>query len=374
MKKMFSFFLGLFFLFILVISFSNNLMKLFANFHNSKNSIFGSDKYRYGDLYGLSYLKDFKFEIDENSNNVALIKYNTSAYNLFIAGDSYLGRPFVKSDSIFCGVNDYWYSNYVRETPPAIKLPDNQRNILVIETVERNLLTFADTNVLSHIVVGNKNKIINKNIPTKLSFNNLYIDLTEKYVYNPGLNENLEYNLFDYRLFTPLKEFKANLNDKVFNRVNNDVVISPDRKYLFYAPTVDTTSWSSAFIKIEDADIERIVNSLNVLYKNYREAGFDEVYFSIMPNPVTILSPDIFGKEKYNKIITRIESNRNLNMPVIDVYELFKHVKMQIYFNSDTHWNANGFRLWVNEFNRRINEDQNSWESKKNITTLHFPN
>ena len=192
---------------------------------------------------------------------------------------------------------------------------------------------------------------------TRLTIDKLYAALSRKYADNPVLNENLEFNLFDYKLFTPLKEFKANLNYRLFNRVNNDVRVSPDHKYLFYNATIDTNYTTSSFTRIDNAEITRIVNVLNNIYIHYKAKGFDEVYFTIIPNPVTVLSPGILGTIKYNELIPRIYNNTGLKIPVIDVYNLFRQSNIQIYFRSDTHWNNNGFHVWANEFNETIYKD-----------------
>jgi hypothetical protein len=90
---------------------------------------------------------------------------------------------------------------------------------------------------------------------------------------------------------------------------------------------------------------------MNRLYQYYRAKGFDEVYFSIIPNPVTILYPEM---GKYNEIISRVMHHPNLKVPVIDVYDQFRSAAVRIYSKADTHWSVNGFNIWLNEFNKKL--------------------
>ena len=47
---------------IMIVSTSGKLMRQITQYRTSTTSALGSEKYRYGDLYGLSYLPDFKIE------------------------------------------------------------------------------------------------------------------------------------------------------------------------------------------------------------------------------------------------------------------------------------------------------------------------
>ena len=78
------------------------------------------------------------------------------------------------------------------------------------------------------------------------------------------------------------------------------------------------------------------------------KAGFDEVYLSIIPNKVSILSPDM---GKYNQLIERVQSDLNLKIPVIDTYSDFKKNPTKYYLKSDSHWTCEGRDIWLDKVN-----------------------
>jgi hypothetical protein len=348
MGKKFLIIFTVFFIILLIISTSSKLMKIISDYRFSTRTILRSDKYYYGDMFGLSYLSDFKIKNDFESSEIEVKKYNkTPSINLYIAGDSYLSNSYVKNSSLFCGVKQYTYLRVNDDDDiKTIKLIKGEKNILLIETVERAVRAYGDKNFLiDKLRIKQSGKV-----KTKLTVEQIN-EFIQKSIYNSNINQNLEFNLFDYCIFTPFKELKASINYKLFNRIADKIFISPDKTYLLYKSTIDTFSWESSFTQIDNEEVDNIVSSLNYVYNYYKSAGFDEVYLSIIPNPVIILYPQL---GKYNELIHRIQNNQNLKIPIIDVYNVFKATSKQIYFKSDTHWNNNGFDLWLNEFNKRL--------------------
>ncbi|RZK24918.1 MAG: hypothetical protein EOO63_16760 [Hymenobacter sp.] len=132
-------------------------------------------------------------------------------------------------------------------------------------------------------------------------------------------------------------------------------MISPDGRNLFLSSSVSGNN--SSFAKIEDAKIAMVITSLNELYAHYKARGFHEVYLTIIPNPVTIVAPQMGN---YNRLIERIQNNPELKMPFIDVYQRFKASKQPLYQQADTHWNYRGFRLWVEEVNKTLRKTHSS--------------
>jgi hypothetical protein len=168
---------------------------------------------------------------------------------------------------------------------------------------------------------------------------------------NKNINQNLEFNLFDYIIFNPLKELKAQLNYKLFGRISKEVSIIPNQPYLFLSETVNAESSISSFNPIDDNQIGKVVTTLNSTYSHYRSIGFDAVCFSIIPNPVSIICPEY---KTYNDIIRRVQNHPDLIMPMINIIDRLDSAHCQVYQFSDSHWNYNGFNLWVNEFNKYL--------------------
>jgi lysophospholipase L1-like esterase len=175
-------------------------------------------------------------------------------------------------------------------------------------------------------------------------------------IFNNSINNNIEFNLWESKAFTPIKELRALINQRLFNRIDNYVSIGTDGKYLLFSETIDKKGFAaSSFQEINDLEIDTLVDRLNSFYFEYKKKGFDEVYLSIIPNPVTILYPNYKGF-KYNNLIPRLQQNKKLEIKLIDVFQDFKNSPFQIYQNSDTHWNTNGRNLWLNKINEELSK------------------
>ena len=144
-------------------------------------------------------------------------------------------------------------------------------------------------------------------------------------------------------------EYKAALNYYVFNRASGDVVISNDRKFLFYKETVSKTDVGSSYFPVTAGDAANIVDVMNNIYEHYRAGGFAEVYVSIIPNSPTIMQP-----EGYNNLIPMVQNDPRLKMKVIDIYTVFKNSKDVYYLPGDTHWNHNGKQRWLDLVNEQV--------------------
>ena len=296
---------------------------------------------RYGDLYSGCFLSQY---IDTAATK-KLTEYKTSRKNidLYILHDSYLAYQLKKEN--FIGVDKLILSDF-RGDGKQIRLDRSKKNILIIESSERSSdWHFTDTAFMFSKIYINKPKIEkDKSAKTK---GNPFIN----YFFNPFVNQNLEFNLFDYELFKPLKETKAKLIFNYFNKVPKDIAVSSNRNYLLLNETVDNNFVESSFRWLSNEQIDFIVNTMNRINLYYKNIGFDEVYFSIIPNPVSIIDSE---RLPYNHKIERIKNTDWLHAKFIDVYDVFKNSKKQIYRRDDSHWNGNGVQLWVNEVNTKF--------------------
>lgn len=356
MKKIVAYIVLIFFITIYLISSHIGYMKKVTEWKYKSKTIFASDKYSYGDLYGMSYYP-IKEVFGSDSLTVPIDKYpNTKNKNLCLVHDSYLGGAFLKQKYQLSGIDTIFDIEYPWRNKPStpILLDTTKINILVFEIVERHLLTLFDSLTATNVVkfkinipnAINKRQIIQDEITT--ASNNSPIEKIVQILFCENVNTNLEFVIFNSRIFTPFKEFKSYINNTFFDRKATDIFVSANKKYMFYSETR-----TSIEKKITNAEVNKTVKLLNYVYEYYKKKGFSEVYFSIIPNPVSIIEPDC---ENYNNLIPLIQNNKNLIVPMIDIYTVFKKTNNNIYYHSDTHWNKNGFQLWLNEFNRKTNE------------------
>ncbi len=337
--KVILFLFSLLFLCILIIASSTEKMEVL--YYQYKNDgLLQSQKYIYGDLYGLAYLPKFKLQEPIRPRTVPFNKNpSTKIVNLFLVKDSYLGKDFITNDSLFSHLNSYHDTQWGMESVFFdLKSDTRNINILLFETVERYFLQrFSDTSVVLKKAMSRKNIIR----PSK------FLDQ----IFNKQIEANLENCLFDYAFCNLFKELKATAIYNLFDRLNAKVEISNDKDYLLLTETTDNTSRTSSFYKLSSLEIEQYINTLNAITIKAKSVGFDEVYLSIIPNPVTIVDS---GRGTYNNLIPAIQNNPNLKMRVIDIYKPFKKSHLELYSKSDSHWNQDGFYLWLEQFNKQL--------------------
>jgi len=339
MKRLSALFVLVFFLLLYIISSNELLMKSFYGFKSNLNSLFAPDRHRFGDLYGLSYLSSFKQELSSDSLKVQIKKpfCSNKNINFCLVHDSYLGEQFLKSKNQLMGIDtiyDHTWDGYWKTKP--IKLDTSKLNILLFEIVERNLLSLDSTVGLNVVKINQQNK------PEKSIFNRIK-QKTKDFLFNQKINTNLDYLLFDTQIFSPFKELKSYINYIFFERTAQEVILSSNKKYLFLSETKQSVE-----NKIPKDKINNTVKLLNAMYSYYKNKGFNKIYCSIIPNPISIIKPDC---NKYNELIPSVQNNPDLKMPMIDIYTIFKNANFDIFYHSDSHWNKNGFQLWLNEFN-----------------------
>ena len=307
----------------------------------------GSDKGGTGDLYGFTSLPQFAV-----ADTSVLKKPDCNGaiknYNIYALTDSYTEEIFAHPD-YFCGADKCGqaFSNVGDILP--VYLDKTKKNIVMIECVERNVRTnLTDTNYLTRFIRILKEKPSETKAAPKADNFHFHFDIK-------NLDGNYETNIWDYNFLRPLKQLKAKMTFNLFNRTYVDALVSPDGKYLFYQPTVDTSFLQSSYRPINDQELKKIVTALNVAYAHFKNLGFDEVYLSIVPNPVTILYPDYEGL-KYNELIPRLENDPSLKLKVFDIYQVFKNSseKDKLYQHSDTHWTRFGATIWLNNLNSKL--------------------
>jgi hypothetical protein len=334
------------------ISCSNTLSEKYTDLRFGGNIWFSYDKFRYGDLFGISFLPGYKHELAKEPAYVKKKKYNIpKAIDLYLINDSYVGFHLAV-DSNFYGISKIKHKDWFDSIPIETVLDTSKINVLLFEVSERYFRYISDSITLKKQVVVMKNTTsarteIQNMEPRHTGF---FEDMFS-YIFNKQTNENLEFNAFDYHFITPLRELKAEINYKFFNRVSKEVVVSDHNDNLYFAATIDTSEKSSSFNYLPKEEVTSTIAWLNASYKYYKKLGFDEVYFTIVPNPVSVLCPD---RSKYNHLIPIITHDSSLRMPMIDLFDIFRNYPTPVYFKSDTHWNDDGFTIWLNLFHERL--------------------
>ncbi len=296
-----------------------------------------TDIRHYGDLYALSYLPGYK-QFHEPCTYRAPLVERKRKIRLVVIGDSYAEKlkPYDFSADEFEFV--HWYNKL------HVTIDPDYYNVLIIETTERATSRLAQPN--SNLIIGNKNAVADKE-------NINLIESIRRALGNTNVEWNIESMLFNNDVFKHLKELKAQLNHVVFSRIAPDVIISKNQNRLYYRPTIDTVeNPNSSFSILTDSVINARVKGMYATSAQYKNAGFNRVIFSIIPNPVSVIEPEMGN---YNHQIERIQNNgRLLHIEYIDAYHLLNTMGEKAFYLSDTHWNCEGISGWLDEINWRV--------------------
>ncbi|WP_375445306.1 hypothetical protein [uncultured Fibrella sp.] len=328
-----------------VVSFMPSLVKAFVMARDKfpSNHPFASDKLRFGDLYGISFIPTFRMPYQTHSQTLDLAGIQPGKpYNLCILGDSYKGAALLQS-SAFTHVNELTLGEVEGILTNQLTVPDAQyQSVLVLETAERYVRARLGSTT------------IDTARPVPVSLNSLsWLQQQSMRLIRAFCRDSstdLEYFVFDYGCLRPLKEARAALAFRYFDRVPDGVGISANKQHLYLKETL-LGEKTSSFAALDSVEVDSIVANLNRLNRRALQKGYKAVYLSIIPNPVSVIEPT---RSAYNHLIERVEQHPALEMGVISLYERFSKNGGYYYHPSDSHWNQAGIDVWVRSMNHII--------------------
>lgn len=297
------------------------------------------DDYRFGDLYRLSALPQFK-QAQPNCPS-STVSSDTASTHLYIIGDS-----FTEPQRI--GQPDFRVSHYQRvawDHRQRVQLNPAKRNVLVLESVERHFREHFAIPVTELVVETDTTQPPTQRLPLRKR-------LSQEF-HRSDVEERLESTLFSQDWAFWFKELKARLTFDWFDREYASVSVSSDGRHLFLRSDTDTTKQlNSSFARLTDREVSTLVDSVNAVADRYKRLGFDEVYLSIIPNKASILET---GRSDYNRLVERVQQSPKLRVPTIDVFSPYQRAQSSPYLLSDTHWNCTGRAIWIDQVRKTAN-------------------
>lgn len=297
------------------------------------------DDYRFGDLYRLSALPQFKQA--QPVCPTSRPSSDTASTHLYIIGDSF-SEPQRISQS------DFPVSHYQRvawDFQQRAQLDTTRRNVLILESVERHFREHFARPVSELVVEADTTQTPTLR-PTLWQW-------IKKDIHWGQVEERLESTLFSHDWAFWFKELKATLTLNWFNRWSSSVSLSDNGQNLYLSSDTDTTkTLNSSFSVLTDQEVNKLVDSVNAVAARYRQLGFDEVYLSIIPNKASILETE---RSDYNHLIERVQNHPKLSVSPIDIYTRYRKAPASPYLKSDTHWDCLGRAMWLEQVNRVLN-------------------
>lgn len=335
---------------LMCVSTSRTAMQYISERRNENPAWWGVHKPIQGDLVTMAYLErlnkfnaplDYKFTRPADS---------TGNIDFYTHGDSYIWKI---PGTAFARTHRYQFGWRYR-SDIVYTLDTERRNILLIEISERYArMYFNSTNIFNHVKKAEQPSA--GLLPIAKAHYASFTDTDPTWVddlFNANINQNLEYNLFNYNFINPIRRAKAELNYRLFGRASGDVVIADNGRHLLIKETQAGKRIENNNYPLQRGELNRMIYNLNKIYDHYKQDGFEEVYLSIIPNPATIVQP-----QGYNKLIPAIEQHPGLKMKTISVYELYQKSGSKIYRPGDTHWNNEGLQLWLKQVNDMLRKE-----------------
>ena len=277
---------------------------------------------------------------------------------LYLIGDSHTvlvpKKSYACIDSLVFSYKDAYTLTYNLDT--------SKNNILLFNITERLIERYFGDGALFRNLDSNRDKALYKVLFATQSAKTVRSFYTRAMAvcrwmfsnyFSQKTNSNIEYNLFDYKLLSFIKNSKAWLTYTLFKRGLGDIVISDNGNNLFIRET--TSNEYSSYYKLSEGQIDIIAENINAINKYAISKGFNKVYLCIIPNPTTILQPT-----GYNDLIPKIHSK--IEMKYLDLYSIFTKNpnKSLLYLAGDTHWSNKGLNIWIDELNDIITTQNNN--------------
>ena len=343
MKKIAAFFVFFICLLALVVSSSEQGMRKLTKARYAATGILNSDKYAFGDLYGISYLPEFRIPKEEKFLEVPKGLPVVKDIDLYIVGDSYLYSYIQMDTANFARSKQVVFRKWSEGDAGAIVLqPTGNKKVLLIESVERNIGTLIDMlRVRAHL----------EGYKTPLTWNESLNATLADALYDPLLEQNIDFTLFNFQGLSFLKSLKAQANWDLFHRTTPEVVLSRDHQFLYMKETMDSLQKGSSFYPISAEDIQELLGRMTKIEQYAQSRGFDEVIFSFIPNPVAITRTE---SRPTNQLIVSLSKANHGRLHILDPTQVLAKGGNSYFFKSDSHWNQQGAQAWLNQLNQYL--------------------
>ena len=298
------------------------------------------DDYRFGDLYRMANLPQFKDPVSPCPPRH--VPGNSRRIHLYLIGDSFTETGRLSREDL--PVARYQRVAWDKQT--AIQLDTSATNILLIESVERHLREHAAEPIQNFAVVADTNRMIG--LEKRVSF----LAQLVNQIRGKGMEERLETILFSHDIFLWFRELKASLTLNAFDRVTPTTALSTDRKHLLLSLDTDPINRLNAGTSpLPEKELNSLIMNLNDSETRFKAAGFNRVLLAVIPNKTTLLDP---ARQPYNRLVERVQTHPPRHLPIVDVYTAYRQQTQPVYAHGDSHWNCRGRTIWLDSLTRQL--------------------
>jgi hypothetical protein len=306
-----------------------------------------------GDLYRFAKIYSFKTKLPpQECTDDKLTETDPDTTSVIVIGDSFMETcrghkrfPVQISERLgqpVCSVYAGWMPEYF---DPAYycwknKLDREKKRIILLERVERYLIYSygAEQDEDTSTFQGNENT----------SMEDRWSVQKRRWFTEAGKNYEVFLTSSDYT--TPLIELWNTFRFTALKQISSETpVYSLNPPFLFEAEEVSRSEVTSFYYPHTDSLIAQIANNI-ALQKEVLLADYNaELVFMPVPNPYTLYHTFI-NNDTYDNFLPRLCTElEKRGVRTIQLYEKFREAKNILYFPTDTHWNAEGATIAVDQ-------------------------
>ena len=311
---------------------------------------------RYGELYYLNYISQFKEELPTPVRKYRFSEKHPepSEANILIFGDSFLDMsrqvtlPERLSDSLRLNVFFHRFVFPQRANPFCVLydygIQPADKKIVIYQTVERNIpMKFEkpyDDSLCTE--AGNESRSALENVALKVFPENteeMYKQFLKRSIFTTdlyALNSQIKFDLFGY-ISSQTPVYKVSNTPWLF----------------FYRQLGDEPG--SFYYNYSEEQIERYCDNIAFLANQLKEKMNMQMIFLPVPNKYTIYH-SVVNDDPYNEFLPRLYSGLSeRNVPYVDLYNEFMSADDTLYYGTDTHWNKKGVDIALKELVEKLN-------------------
>jgi hypothetical protein len=309
--------------------------------------------YRDGDLYRFAKVLFFKTKLPAaECGDESVQEIDADTAEIFVIGDSFMEScrghkrfPDMLSEKlgknvypIFAGqVWEYFDPVYIFW---KYNIPRDKRRIVLLERVERYII---------HTYGTEKDQDTSLFIEEAGTENESFWKITKRRWFTEA-EKNYEVFLTSSDYTTPFMELWNTFRFFTLRQISDETpVYSLNPPFLFEAEEAMPGHVTSFYYPHTDSLIGQIAENITNLKAVLLERYNAELVFMPVPNPYTLYHP-LINNDTYDNYLPRLCNKLEENgVRTIQLYQKFSESENILFFPTDTHWNASGAEIAVDQ-------------------------
>ena len=310
-----------------------------------------SNMFKDGDLYRFAKVLSFKTKLppaDYEDLDYSDVDPDTSA--IIIIGDSFMETcrghkpfPMLLSEQmgqdvypVYAGIEPAYFDPVYFCWKNSLD-PDKKR-IIILERVERYIIDYFGERQREDTIAFHR-----------AAKNHSWWHDVKRHWFT-GAEKNFQVLMTSSNLTSPVMELWNTFRFVAFKQISEETPLySLDPPFLFDKEEVVQNLTTSYYYPHTDTLIDQIASNI-LLYKKLLQSRYNaELVFMPVPNPYTLYHT-LINSDPYDGFVPKLCGKlERKGVRTISLYDKFCESKKRLYFPTDTHWNADGVQIAVDQ-------------------------